>query len=414
MMWILSDKLYGHSWPPQSWERGPSGVSSIAILSPRLCLDLSPASPHAREYEEELVRAHMRILYSVQNDAIIVTGSSSEPLMAEASAQLMNYVVLGSADRKPLFDVWGSLGEFVRVGLAAQGTVGELIGRALSMTAMDKAINALGEVCELKYQTPVSVAAYYRALLTEEAWETLRLSVPANGAALSPKARSLTFEEAFEKAYFRFSHYSKAGDAAPMKDGYAWANWLRGTAVFWQFEGVRVHYIYFSEEGKIGPRAMSVELNHDMTGRTTDPEDVDVQSAEQLEVFSHGNPLPYIAAVHCYALTDDEGLWAMQEADSLDLGGEVEDDEQAPRYQIDFRGLAAYGNITDADKEVIRSMMSGSRDYLFRSHWRRDALDLVRQMLPVLDCVPSSTAWLGGMKDIVAPVGDAGPLKGDR
>jgi hypothetical protein len=40
-----------------------------------------------------LVRNHLRMLYSVREDRYtIVTGSSPEPLIAEASAQMMNYV----------------------------------------------------------------------------------------------------------------------------------------------------------------------------------------------------------------------------------------------------------------------------------------------------------------------------------
>jgi hypothetical protein len=82
-------------------------------------------------------------------------------------------------------DIWGLLGDFVDRGLAAQDTIGQLIGRTLSISAMDFAIDALADVCELKYQTPVTVAAYYKAFLTDEAWETLRHSTPANRARLS-------------------------------------------------------------------------------------------------------------------------------------------------------------------------------------------------------------------------------------
>jgi hypothetical protein len=50
--------------------------------------------------------------------------------------------------------MWGLLGEFVDHGLVVQLTIGELIGRILSITVMDSTIAAPEEVCELKYQIP--------------------------------------------------------------------------------------------------------------------------------------------------------------------------------------------------------------------------------------------------------------------
>ena len=338
MMQIVREKLYGHRWPPRSRE-APSDISLIAVLSARVLLDLSPASVRAREYEGELVRSHLRMLYSVRLDsAVLVTGSCPEPLIAEASAQIMNHCIEGPAVQKPFMDLWGLLKKYVEDGLVAQGTVGELIGRVLSITAMDAAINALDEVCELKYQTPVSVAAYYQALLTDEAWETLRRSVPINRTALTLEAGAMTFEEAFDSAYFHFSHYAKANDASPMQDDYAWAGWLRVTAVLCQFNqevSDRVHYIYFSDQGKVGPTSMSVDLNQDKTGQTTTSHNASTQRAEDLNFFQHGNKLPYIAAVHCYGLTNDEGIFATQAAAAAaynlkDGSGEA----PAPCYQI--------------------------------------------------------------------------------
>jgi len=242
------EKLCGRRWPPQ--QKAILDSSSIAILSACLLLDLSPTSSDARRYEQELVRSHLRMLYSVHQDLqVMVTGSSPEPLIAEASAEIMHHRIGSPGNEKPYMNLWDLLGNFVDNGLAAQGTIGELIGRVLSITAMDEAINSQGNVCELRYQTPVTVAAYYKALLTDEAWEDLRLSVPANCTQLSEASATKTFEEAFASAYFHFSHYAKANDATPMCDRYAWANCLRGTAVLCQLNQEltdRVHFIFFS------------------------------------------------------------------------------------------------------------------------------------------------------------------------
>jgi hypothetical protein len=116
-------------------------ASSVAILSARLLLDLSPTSSLARKYEEEQIRSHMRILYSVSNGLeSIVSGSSSEPVIAEASAQLMHSNIEG--DTKPYMNIWDLIVEYIDGGLLPQGTVGELLGCVLSIFAMDVAIES--------------------------------------------------------------------------------------------------------------------------------------------------------------------------------------------------------------------------------------------------------------------------------
>jgi isochorismate synthase EntC len=104
IMSIIREKLSGCPWLSEI----PAEIdaSSIAILSARLLLDLSPATAHAKRYEE-LVRNHLRMLYSVhENRQTIVTGSSPEPLIAEASAQIMNHPLAN----KGLYGVcWGNL-----------------------------------------------------------------------------------------------------------------------------------------------------------------------------------------------------------------------------------------------------------------------------------------------------------------
>jgi hypothetical protein len=350
IMGNIREKLYGYPWSPSA--PADLNASSIAILSARLLLDLSPAAADAKGYKEELVRNHLRMLYSVhENRRIIMTRSSPEPLIAEASAQIMHHP-LGS--KGPYMDLWSLLGSYVNGGLAAQSAIGELISRALSISAMDHAIHELPKVCELKYQTPVTVADYYKAFLTDKAWEALRQSVPANRVRLSDNSATKTFEDAFQDAYFHFSHYGKANDSSPMRDTCAWANWLRGTAVICQLNQEltdRMTPIYFSSLGNVSPKTISVNLDQDKTGQSVNPVNVATQSAEDLSIFSHGNKLPYIAAVHCYALTANQGI-TVTEPNSHDLRNQMED-EEAPRYQIDFRGLSAYGNITNPVRTSI-------------------------------------------------------------
>jgi hypothetical protein len=392
MMNIIREKLCGFRWPPNE----PAKVGpSIAVLSARLLLDLSPASSETRRYEEDQVRSHLRLLYSVQRDKhVIVTGSSPEPLIAEASAEVMHYRLENDI---PYMNIWKLLSEFIDDGVIALGTIGELIGRVLSILAMDRAINSLppGEHRQLKYQTPVSVAAYYEALLTNEAWESLRLSVPANGGQLKKSDAETTFEAAFQNAYIHFSHYAKANDDTPMKDQYSWALWLRGTAILCQLNQNltdRAIPIHFPLVGDVGPNSMSVILDQDKAGQSVDAAFVSVQSAEKLQVFSRENDLPYIDGVHCYALMKKQGILVTKKPGRPYRTPSLE----APRYRFEVSGLASYKDIAEDRADIIRAMIDGTKNGLFIHHPRKDALPLLRMMQPMLNGTPDATAWFGG------------------
>jgi hypothetical protein len=349
-MLIIREKLCARLWPPESPAK--LDVSSFAVLSARLLLDLSFAASEARQYERDLVHSHLRLIYSVQQDYVLddrqenVTGSSPEPLIAEASAQIMHCRVGSIGKQTPYMDIWNLLGKFVDNGLIARDTVGGLIGRTLSILAMDTAIDASTKQCELKYQTPVTVAAYYKALLTDKAWETLRRSTPSNRVWLSKATASKTFEDAFADAYVHFSHYGKANDTTPMNDRYAWALWLRGTAVLCQSnEGIdRAIPIFFSKLGTVSPRSVSMILEQDKSGQLPVPPHIEVQSIETAGLFSPGKKLPYISTVHCYALRKDEGITVTTRPSRHTRKGSV--DIEAPCYQINFQCISAYRNVT--------------------------------------------------------------------
>jgi len=200
----------------------------------------------------------------------------------------------------------------------------------------------------------MTVKDYYKVFLMDKAWEALSQSVPANCAWLSDNPAMKTFEHTFQDAYFHFSHYSKANDSSLMHNTCAWANWLHGTAVICQLNQEltnRMTPIYFSSLGNVSPKTISVNLDQDKTGQLVNPVNVMIQSAEDLSIFSHGNKLPYIAAVHCYALTANQGI-TVTEPNSYDLQNQMED-EEGPRYQINFHGLSTYGNITNPVRTSI-------------------------------------------------------------
>lgn len=372
--------------------------SSIAILSARIFLDMSSSSSLARQYEQEQVSCNLRLLYSVhRNHETIASGSPPEPLIAEASAQLM-YETLETKN-EPYMDIWELVLEFVDEGFLPQGSVGELLGRVLSILAMDRAIQGMSTPCQLKYQTPVKVVDYYKALLTDEAWDTLRKSTPANYFDLGEKSGKIHFEDAFASAYFHFSHYARAGDATPMQDRYAWAYWIRGTAILCQLNQKltdRAHPIFFFEPDRVvSERWMSMALEQDKTSQTEDPTCTGIQSAEVLGLFTQGQKLPYIAAVHCYALTRDQKISVPTTAQDTHRWKSA--DEVAPRYQIDLSGLSPYRSLSDAKMDTIRTMINNTKNAVFKNHSRIETIDGVRMMLPLLNDHPYATAWIYGL-----------------
>lgn len=405
LMTIVMMKLLGKDLSLEDPTPATLDASSIAVLSARLLLDLSPSSSKSRKYEEEQVRAHMRMVYSVHQDRVVlVTGSSPEPLIAEASARIMNYVFQDQKQTRYM-DLWGLLAQFIDEGLLAQGTIGELIGRVLSIFAMDRAINDLppNEQCQLIYQTPVRVTAYYKALLTDDAWERLRESTPANRSKLTAAEAKVTFEDAFDDAYVHFSHWAKANDATPLCDRYAWALWLRGTAVLCQLNQEltdRAIPIFFSHDkpsaskNTLSSETVSMIFDQDKTSLTADPQTVAIQSAEDLNFFSSGNKRPYIAAVHCYARSDGEDI-TVSTPSGHTLRGSGRTSETAPRYQIDFRGLTAYRDTSSHARNHILAMIDNSKEALFKKHPRKYAVPQLRKMQPVLAGDVNTTAWFG-------------------
>ena len=66
------------------------------------------------------------------------------------------------------------------------------------------------------------------------------------------------------------------------------------------------------------------------------PPAIAIQSAEHLSIFLGASKLPYIA------LTKDEGILVSKLSSETEKLRAQKIDLEAPRYQIDFRGLSAY------------------------------------------------------------------------
>ena len=80
-----------------------------------------------------------------------------------------------------------------------------------------------------------------------------------------------------------------------------------------------------------------------------------------------------------YALTADQGISVTQPSW---YKNQIHN-EEAPRYQIGFRGLSAYGNITDAVRMKILAMINHRRNAVFNNH-SRDVDSLRRSQMTEL------------------------------
>ncbi len=99
----------------------------------------------------------------------------------------------------------------------------------------------------------MTVTDYCKALLTDEAWEELRHSTPANHVQLSSAPANKTFEDTFKSGYFHSSHYGQANDISP----------LHGTVIACQLNQEltdRMAPIHFPHLCGVSPETISANL----------------------------------------------------------------------------------------------------------------------------------------------------------
>jgi hypothetical protein len=202
----------------QSLPKGGTPLTSqqsLAILSVRLMLDVEPTRTSVGNIQADLVALHMRIAYSVPSHREYMrSGTPSEPILAEAAAQLMQY----------LTNIPSTLSGFVGQGLVEKGHAGELVARLLLTLAYDRAIeNDSNSESQLPYSQGCSLSQFMRALFGETHYQILAASQPDNLPALSTEP----FEDVFENSLVRFTHFGRADNEEIVTPRFAWAAFLR-------------------------------------------------------------------------------------------------------------------------------------------------------------------------------------------
>ncbi|CAE6457996.1 unnamed protein product, partial [Rhizoctonia solani] len=187
--------------------------AELAALSVRVGIAFESMSPAAREVESQQVESHMRIVYAIpEHREYMRTGSSSEPVLAEAAGVHLNYI---SKHRGIYIEAPRILSENCQKGFLARGKRGELCGRLLLTVAHDIAVieashttSALLKDIEPAFHRPVPVLDFLRALFAEDHHETILKATP-----VSDKPEAKTLETTFQEAFVFFSHFALAEDS---------------------------------------------------------------------------------------------------------------------------------------------------------------------------------------------------------
>ena len=179
----------------------------LAALGIRLMLEFEPLRESAAR-EAKLVEGHMRIAYSVpKHRQYLRGGTSSEPVLAEAAARIMNNMPA----------LLTTITGYLKHGLISKGERGELVARLLLTLAHDECVKFdYRKADEAQYSRPVPVFDFLTALVGPTHMKVILESRPDN------VHDGVTFEEAFKDAKVNFTHFVKGNDSSIITDNAAW------------------------------------------------------------------------------------------------------------------------------------------------------------------------------------------------
>ena len=170
-------------------------LALLAILAPRLDVTAGPTSHEA----SELVASHLAVLMSTdENRHVLRTTYLSEPILAEASANLTSVNGWGQPLR--------ALSDYVKCGIVDGGFRGELLTKILCLMAMDQAQPKTFDVLSSwRFSRPVKVSHFLEALIPPSQGKTIieRIhATPLNDQRL----------DNFLNGYIFFNHFTRCQD----------------------------------------------------------------------------------------------------------------------------------------------------------------------------------------------------------
>lgn len=198
--------------------------AQITALCVRIMLDFDVARESSRVYEEKLVETHLRVVFAIPSHREFFRGGApSEPLVAEAAAQILN-------SRHFQYEAPDVLAGLLKDGLLAQGQHGEMVCRLLWTIAHDLVIRRMHELHHgydtqtLIYHRPILLLDWLKALINPR-WHQNVLNAKPIADPHGP-----TLEYAFQDVYLNFSHFVRAGDYGVIHPNLQWTPLVRGMA----------------------------------------------------------------------------------------------------------------------------------------------------------------------------------------
>ena len=143
-------------------------AAELAVLGVRLLLEFEPVrKAPSGNMEEALVESNMRIVYSIpKHHHYMRSGYSSEPILAEAAANLMHTLRKQPTNDNvhPKDRIANVLKRHVENGLISKGELGELTGRLLLIMAIDSAQESAQRI-KPRWSKPLGVIDFMRSLM---------------------------------------------------------------------------------------------------------------------------------------------------------------------------------------------------------------------------------------------------------
>ena len=153
----------------------------------------------------------------------------SEPILAEAAAQLLNATPLEELAPQVLCHAFSC-------GLLAQGEQGRVVGRLLWMLAHDKVLRGSLD-SPVRFHKPISVINFLKSLFHEKYWDIILNAKPAGDQ------EGLPLFEAFESAYIHFSHFVDVAEHNVTELNQVYRLLLRGAALNWRQNQCSVDFL---------------------------------------------------------------------------------------------------------------------------------------------------------------------------
>ncbi|KAF8892397.1 hypothetical protein CPB85DRAFT_245436 [Mucidula mucida] len=279
----------------------PPSDAQLACLAVRLGLDFKATSWGAGDAERRQVERHMRLaLYAGSGSESMVTTSSSEPLLAEAS-----YMTMRARTWMPVYALHQGL---MSSGVSA-GDRGEIAAALLLLLARDAAAARKGEdtsapLDEDGAHRVISVTDFLQALLETDN-EELVAQPPTSYHDSDAAFESL--EAAFKDGKIWFNHFVHVDDYDVINQEFLWRLISRGAAVICATNELAIDLVVPVVIGDVLAKenvtAIFIQVKNDK--RYTEKSTgwlFDAMDPFRIGLFSKGvNPLPVICMVFALA-----------------------------------------------------------------------------------------------------------------